>query len=304
MRSPRTRAPSFALALVAATLLATLGPNPPRADARAREGLISGPDGTLYLLYGGTRHRGAPTVLAALGLDERASRPVSQQSLEQIPEGAPLPLVTNGSFVGGPDGARYLLLDGAHRIPDEATFAAYGWSGSGSFGPVPVEPLDGGLLAALPARAPVAPADRGLDRSRFDWGYCTWWVVQRRAVHWYGDALEWYGNAQSLGYAVGNVPVPGAILVRRSSSWSGYGHVAYVEAVEGTLFTVSEMNVHAVGELTTRTYDLIGDPPPGLLGFIYWRWGDEPAPIAPATPQPGGRGPAARALSPIEPIED
>ena len=300
MRSPRTRAPSFALALVVAALLATLWPNPLRANVRTREGLISGPDGTLYLLYAGTRHRGGPATVAALGLDEQASRPVSQQFLEQVPEGAPLPAVTNGSFVSGPDSTRYLLLDGAHRIPDEATFAAYGWGGSGSFGPVTVKPLDGGLLAVLPGRAPIAPAQHGLDHSRFDWGYCTWWVAQRRAVHWYGDAVEWYSNAQGLGYAVGSVPVPGAILVRRSSSWSGYGHVAYVEAVDGTRFTVSEMNVRAVGELTTRTYDIGSDPPPGLLGFIYWRWGDQAGPAGPETPWPGGRWPAGRAVFPVE----
>ena len=57
----------------------------------------------------------------------------------------------------------------------------------------------------------------------------------------------------------------------------GYGHVAYVESVDGTSFTVSEMNVSGLGVLTTRTYDMVSNPPPSFIGFVYWRFGDEPA---------------------------
>jgi len=94
-----------------------------------------------------------------------------------------------------------------------------------------------------------------------------------------------------LGYAVGQTPAPGAILVRRSASWAGYGHVAYVESVRGTEFTVSEMNVNALGELTTATYDIAIRPPPGLLGFVYWRYAPPDAPPAKAAdpPAPGPR---------------
>jgi len=40
------------------------------------------------------------------------------------------------------------------------------------------------------------------------------------------------------------------------------------------------MNVNGVGQLTTRTYDTTSDPPPGLIGYVYWRFGAEPAPVA------------------------
>lgn len=106
----------------------------------------------------------------------------------------------------------------------------------------------------------------------FDWGYCTWWVASRRSVPWSGDAIAWYDNARALGYGVGYEPVPGSILVRHSASatWAAYGHVAYVEWVDGTTFGVSEMNVVGFGEVSTRTYDMYSNPPPGLIGFIYW----------------------------------
>jgi N-acetylmuramoyl-L-alanine amidase len=71
-------------------------------------------------------------------------------------------------------------------------------------------------------------------------GYCTWWVAKLRPVpNWWGNAIDWYANAQISGYSVGSVPRPGAI------AWSGvgyYGHVAYVESVSGSNVTVSEMN--------------------------------------------------------------
>ena len=154
-----------------------------------------------------------------------------------------------------------------------------------------VATVDDALLAIVPRGAPLAPAALAGDQRRFDWGYCTWWVAQRRAVPWNGDAVEWYANAQVLGYAVGQTPVPGAILVRRSASWTGYGHVAYVESVRGTEFTVSEMNVNALGELTTATYDIAVRPPPGMLGFVYWRYAapDEPPAKAADPPAPGPR---------------
>ena len=279
MRSPRTA--RFVLALFPLLLIAAL-PFTPEGAARTAAAkpspLLAAPDGAFYLFYGGERHAVDTATLAALDLDEGAARAVPQRTLDRIPLGAPVPALADGGFISDPDGARYLVFGGLHHIPDDATFAAYGWSGGGGFDAVPVVPVEGALLAALPRGAPVAPAARGADHGRFDWGYCTWWVARRRAVPWLGNAQEWYGNARGLGYAVGQTPLPGAILVRRSASWSGYGHVAYVESVAGANFTVSEMNVRALGELTTRTYNLATDPPPGLIGFIYWRYGAAPDP--------------------------
>ncbi|MHB8571928.1 MAG: COG3942 and LysM peptidoglycan-binding domain-containing protein [Candidatus Dormibacteria bacterium] len=99
---------------------------------------------------------------------------------------------------------------------------------------------------------------------RFPWGYCTWYVATRRFVPWSGDAWEWYGNAQAMGYATGHRPEPGAIMV----SWeSPIGHVAYVESVHSDgSFTISEMNYAGFGMVDYRTVY------PGqftIIGFIY-----------------------------------
>jgi surface antigen len=99
--------------------------------------------------------------------------------------------------------------------------------------------------------------------NHFPWGWCTWWVAQKRYVPWNGNAWQWYGNAQAYGRSVGRAPVPGAIMV----TWeSGYGHVAYVESVSGGSFTVSEMNYAGFGRVSSRTISTSSVP---LIGFIY-----------------------------------
>ena len=110
------------------------------------------------------------------------------------------------------------------------------------------------------------------NANHFESGTCTWWVATQRSVPWSGNAIEWYDNARAMGYGVGYEPVPGSILVRHSASatWAAYGHVAYVEWVDGTTFGVSEMNVVGFGEVSWRTYDMYSNPPLGLIGFIYW----------------------------------
>jgi surface antigen len=86
----------------------------------------------------------------------------------------------------------------------------------------------------------------------YSFGYCTWYVANRRAVpsNW-GNANQWYYNAQASGFSVGASPVVGAI------AWTGagyYGHVAYVEAVSGNTITVSEMNFNGNWDrVTSRT---------------------------------------------------
>jgi surface antigen len=86
----------------------------------------------------------------------------------------------------------------------------------------------------------------------YSYGYCTWYVASRRSIpsNW-GNANQWYYNAQASGFSVGSTPVPGAI------AWTGagyYGHVAYVESVSGGMVTVSEMNYNGNwGRVTSRT---------------------------------------------------
>lgn len=75
---------------------------------------------------------------------------------------------------------------------------------------------------------------------RFPYGYCTWYVAQKRYVPWRGNAGTWLYNARALGYKTGKTPAVGAIVVTTENRY--YGHVALVEKVSGGNITVSEMN--------------------------------------------------------------
>lgn len=102
------------------------------------------------------------------------------------------------------------------------------------------------------AGASYTPTIRyGGGGNRFPYGYCTWYVAQRRGgVPWSGNAGAWLANARAYGYATGYEPVPGAIMVTRESWW---GHVAYVESVSGNMVTISEMNYNGWGIVSRRT---------------------------------------------------
>ncbi len=72
---------------------------------------------------------------------------------------------------------------------------------------------------------------------------CTWYAWQQAydntgvALPNFGNAGNWYSNAQNAGYSVGSVAKPQSIAV-----WSGgtYGHVSYVVSVSGNKMTVNE----------------------------------------------------------------
>ncbi len=116
--------------------------------------------------------------------------------------------------------------------------------------------------AAAPVRAGSVQASSGPNH--FTYGYCTWYVANRRYIPWYGNAIEWWPNARAYGFAEGSAPQVGAVMVTRES---GYGHVAYVESVNGDgSWTVSEMNYAGWGVVTRRTIRP-GQVP--LVGFIY-----------------------------------
>lgn len=98
---------------------------------------------------------------------------------------------------------------------------------------------------------------------RFPYGYCTWYVAQRRSIPWSGNAGTWLYKAKSYGYATGKVPKPGAVMVSAESWW---GHVAIVESVKGNSFTISEMNYAGFAKKSYRTL-AIGSRV--IKGFIY-----------------------------------
>jgi LysM repeat protein len=101
--------------------------------------------------------------------------------------------------------------------------------------------------------APVYSSNSGCHS--FPYGYCTWYVAQKRGcVPWGGNAKDWLSNAQAYGYNVcwgSNCSCPaGSILVTRESWW---GHVAFVESSNASTITISEMNKYGWGKVSTRT---------------------------------------------------
>lgn len=112
----------------------------------------------------------------------------------------------------------------------------------------------------------VHPAvmESGSVGNHFTYGYCTWYVANRRPIPWFGNAIEWWPNARAYGYAEGSAPAVGAVMVTRESYT---GHVAYVESVNGDgSWTVSEMNFVSWGVVSRRTLRP-GQAP--VVGFIY-----------------------------------
>jgi surface antigen len=113
---------------------------------------------------------------------------------------------------------------------------------------------------SLPVSSNWTPA----TGNRFAFGFCTWYVYNRKPVPWLGNANQWFAQAQAYGWRTGRTPAPGAIMV---TAESGFGHVAYVETVnpDGS-WRVSEMNFTAWDVVDYRTIKPGSIP---LVGFIY-----------------------------------
>lgn len=92
-----------------------------------------------------------------------------------------------------------------------------------------------------------------LLQTKFAPGYCTDYVAQKVKVTWSGNANQWLANATAQGYRVDFRPLPASILVTNESR---YGHVAYIESVEGSKVTISEWNYAGRFKKTIRTLDI------------------------------------------------
>ena len=66
----------------------------------------------------------------------------------------------------------------------------------------------------------------------------------------------WMRNAAAQGYRVDRNPVAGAIIQTKESRW---GHVGYIESVNGKMITFSEWNYKGPYIKTVRTLS-IDDP--------------------------------------------
>lgn len=117
--------------------------------------------------------------------------------------------------------------------------------------PVPVA-----VAQALSAAAPQRPGSvpRGpVAGNTYDYGYCTWYVKNRRAdlPNGLGNANTWYSRAAAMGMAVGSSPRAGAV---GTTTRGDYGHVVYVERVNGDgTILISEMNYEGFGVKSSRT---------------------------------------------------
>lgn len=88
----------------------------------------------------------------------------------------------------------------------------------------------------------------------YDYGYCTWYVKNRRGAslpNGLGNANTWYSRAAGMGMAVGPTPRAGAV---GTTTRGALGHVIYVESVnaDGSI-NISEMNAPVFGGVTYRT---------------------------------------------------
>lgn len=113
----------------------------------------------------------------------------------------------------------------------------------------------------------VIPIPKPLQSSktRFPYGYCTYYVSTKVDVQWSGNAGAWLAHAQNDGYTTGKEPAPGAILVTNEGS---VGHVALTESINDSdrTFTVSEMNYEGLGIISRRTLSFDDGH---IKGFIY-----------------------------------
>jgi LysM repeat protein len=131
----------------------------------------------------------------------------------------------------------------------------------GGTGPDFVKPVARRMATpSLPVSSNWTPA----MGNRFAFGFCTWYVYNRKPVPWLGNANQWFAQAQAFGWRTGQTPAVGAIMVTYES---GFGHVAYVESVNSDgSWRVSEMNFNAWDVVDFRTIKRGSIP---LAGFIY-----------------------------------
>lgn len=113
--------------------------------------------------------------------------------------------------------------------------------------------IRGGIQPVIRAAAPTtnyggfaAPARASYGYNGYDYGYCTWYVANKRIAAGrvmptnLGNASTWGTRAAAYGLATGRTPQIGAAVV---TSTRGAGHVAFVEQInDDDSVWVSEMN--------------------------------------------------------------
>lgn len=87
--------------------------------------------------------------------------------------------------------------------------------------------------------------------NKYVYGYCTWYVYERRAAmgrpvgSFWGNASTWAAAARSQGYTVGSEPVAGAVF-QTAAGGGGYGHIGIIDSVDPVAGTVTYSDMNGV----------------------------------------------------------
>ncbi|MFC3928577.1 CHAP domain-containing protein [Streptococcus caprae] len=100
-------------------------------------------------------------------------------------------------------------------------------------------------------------------------GQCTWGV--QKLASWvgnfWGNASDWASNAQAAGFAVGQTPTIGSIIVWNDGS---YGHVAYVTAIaDNGQIQVLEANYNGKQWIDNYRGWFTPSSSEGIISYIY-----------------------------------
>ncbi len=114
------------------------------------------------------------------------------------------------------------------------------------------------------------------------WGgwYCTHYAGYYRwkeygiSTNWRGNARQWYKNASAAGWAVGQTPEIGSIIVMRNGvgGWSSYGHVGIVISIDWDNSEILIEDMNYVGRYIASQHWISMDSTTNpIIGYIYPR---------------------------------
>lgn len=136
-------------------------------------------------------------------------------------------------------GQKFRIPDPSEDLPDRVLPAAPA-----------VQAAIQSAVSSSPVQSRISQSARGSSAGNtYSYGWCTWYAKQMRPdlPNNLGNGGQWVANARAQGIPTGTTPRVGAIAEQS-------GHVAYVEAVNGGMVTVSEMGYnYTSGTVTRRT---------------------------------------------------
>lgn len=161
-------------------------------------------------------------------------------------------------------------------VDTPSTAGASSSSSSGTAG-VPDSSVDNGSNNVAPVQPTIEFTKMDSDGVGFDGGQCTYGadaLLGGDVPNWWGNAVDWFANAQAQGLPTGSTPAVGALIVYGSNVniggyMTGYqGHVGVVQSIQGSDVVVKEMN----GTSGAWNYDVrTSSSTSGVRGYIYIR---------------------------------